>query len=84
LLESWPSHQIPKWASLRRRRFQYTEYYDAGEIDFREYYRLTLDPWQMTNVLNDGHPGNDPSRARIRSLHRRLSRLRRCAVQSCP
>jgi arylsulfatase A-like enzyme len=48
LLEYWKerTRQVPTWAALRTRRFQYVEYYDGrGRRTFREYYNLVRDPW---------------------------------------
>jgi arylsulfatase A-like enzyme len=73
----------PGWASIRTPRFQYVEYYDDARSDvvFREYYRLDRDPWQLTNVLRDGNPANNP---RTGPLHRLLAHYRACSASSCP
>jgi arylsulfatase A-like enzyme len=83
LLEHGPEPHHERWASIRTRRYQYTEYYaeDGTTIIFREYYRLKRDPWQLRNVLRDGRPGNNPS---VAKLHTRLARLRRCKGRACP
>ncbi|MGH2663825.1 MAG: sulfatase family protein [Actinomycetota bacterium] len=53
---------VPTWASLRTPTYQYVEYYDETlqAVTFREYYDLVADPWQLTNLLADGDPNNDP------------------------
>jgi RTX calcium-binding nonapeptide repeat (4 copies) len=51
-----------------------------GEVDFREYYDLTVDPWQLTNLYADGNPRNDPW---IGSLADELAGLRNCVGDSC-
>lgn len=72
---------------------QYTEYYkgDAYQQDgsyivsFREYYNLSRDPWELTNLLHDGKPGTGPSSSRLDRLHRRLKRERSCrGSDRCP
>jgi arylsulfatase A-like enzyme len=74
---------VPGWASIRTKRMQYVEYYDAARshVIFREYYRLDRDPWQLTNLLRDGNPGNDPDVGR---LHRLVKHDRVCAGSACP
>lgn len=70
------------WASIRRKRYQYVEYYGrSGQIRFREYYNLRRDPWQLRNLLHDGTRANDPN---TNALHRMLRRDRRCMGTSCP
>ena len=84
LLEYWksPDFPTPPWASLRSRKRQYVEHYDrAGAIQFREYYDLVADPWQLENLLGDDDPLNDPD---VAALHRELSEARRCRGQECP
>ena len=80
-----PELEIPAWASVQTKRFQYTEYRRGDSIRFKEFYRLRADPWQIDNVLRDGTPGNDPNKRR---LHRQLRRLRRCrgttGTRACP
>jgi arylsulfatase A-like enzyme len=83
VLENFHSGAVPKWFSTVTTGFQYVEYYDrAGEtVTFREYYDLTVDPWQLTNLLHDGVRRNDPDQA---ALHEALTRDRACAGRSCP
>ena len=74
---------VPGWASVRTKRMQYVEYYDRdrSHVIFREYYRLDQDPWQLTNLLRDGNPANNPDTAR---LHRLLRIYRACGGSACP
>jgi arylsulfatase A-like enzyme len=75
LIESW----FVPWASLRTRSYQYTEWYDAlGLVTFREYYDLANDPWQLTNLLGDANPANDPPPAVLASLSAQLATDRLC------
>ena len=72
----------PTWASLRTRTYHYIQYYRPdGTVAFREYYDLTADPWELTNLLHDGHSGNDPA---LGPLERQLAADRACAGSSCP
>jgi arylsulfatase A-like enzyme len=75
--------EIPNWASLRSNTYQYIEYYasDDHTLMFREYYDLVADPWQLSNLLADADPGNDPDVARLSAD---LVAARRCAGTSGP
>jgi arylsulfatase A-like enzyme len=89
LLEYWRlgNGLFPTWASTRTRAFQYTEYYgdDGQTATFREYYDLRRDPWQLSNLLRDGDPSNDPD---LSALEARLAADRTCAgrqgARACP
>lgn len=84
LMEYWPwnGSNAPGWASSRGVDFQYIEYYDdAGNITFQEYYDLKDDPWELTNLLHDGDPSNDPDTA---PLHETLTADRTCMGSECP
>jgi arylsulfatase A-like enzyme len=65
---------VPTWASLRTRRYQYIEYYEGGRTTFREYYNLIRDPWQLRNLLHDGNPAGPD----VAALRARLDRDREC------
>jgi arylsulfatase A-like enzyme len=81
---------VPAWASITTREFQYTEYYDqdSGEISFREYYDLLDDPWQLDNLYEDTDPHNDPPAGTTAALSTRLARDLRCegtsGLRACP
>ena len=73
---------VPRWASLRTKTYQYTEYYGTtGAIEFQEYYDLIADPYQMTNLLGDGNLTNDPLTL---PLTIGLALDSRCRGQDCP
>ena len=74
----------PTWASIRTPDLQYVEYYDAGKRIFREYYDLATDPWQLTNLLFDGDPANNPDPSRLQELSKQLSADRSCVGPACP
>jgi arylsulfatase A-like enzyme len=85
------SPDIIDWASIRTPTYQYVEYYDQTaqeSVAYREYYDLVSDPWQLTNLLGDGNPGNDPPEDRLIQLGIQLSQDRRCegteGVTACP
>lgn len=77
---------VPTWASLRTAEYQYVEYYDEDleEVTFREYYDLVQDPWQLTNLLGDSDPTNDPDAGRLTMLSLQLRRDRRCEGDAGP
>jgi arylsulfatase A-like enzyme len=81
--------RVPTWASTRTESYQYTEWYgdDGQTIEFREYYNLAADPWQLTNLLGDGTTVNDPPPEELARLSLQLERDRRCsgtAAQASP
>jgi arylsulfatase A-like enzyme len=81
---------VPTWAASLTTTAQYVEYYDdaTGAVSFREYYDLVNDPFQLTNLLGDADPANDPPLDEQSKLSLRLARDRRClgtvGVQACP
>ncbi len=85
LLEHWHAGSVPPWASILTRRWQYIEnYYGESKIRVREFYRLDLDPWQLTNLIRDGDPRTGPSGRRQRELSRELAAYRTCVGAGCP
>ena len=91
LLRSWDRDHVysenkfggqgfPSWSTVRTHTDQYIEWYDEDleTISFREYYDLTSDPWQLTNLLGDSDPTNDPSPERLGELSLLIARDRRC------
>jgi arylsulfatase A-like enzyme len=85
LTEHWWSGP-PPWASLVNPLYQYTEYYEADEqtVRFREYYDMAADPWQLTNLLGDPDPDNDPAPERLDELSAQLAADRSCSGPDCP
>jgi arylsulfatase A-like enzyme len=85
LLEFWHTGRgaLPSWASTITDRFQYVEYYsDQGlPAAVTEYYDLTVDPWQLDNLLGDSETGNDPN---VPMLSVQLSLDRSCEGTECP
>ncbi|HEV3475513.1 MAG TPA: sulfatase [Actinomycetota bacterium] len=71
---------VPTWASTRTESYQYTEWYgdDGQTVEFREYYNLAADPWQLTNLLADADPSNDPPPDIQAQLSAQLVRDREC------
>ncbi len=73
--------RFPAWASVSDTTFTYTEYYGAdGSVAFREYYDLTKDPFELSNLYADGNLGNDPNDAELSAL---VQVHRLCAGSSC-
>jgi arylsulfatase A-like enzyme len=81
---------IGTWASIRDRDLQYVEYYDFDRVtvDFKEYYDLEDDPYQLRNLLADGSPANDPPPTELQTLALRLAQYRSCqgtsGTNACP
>jgi arylsulfatase A-like enzyme len=77
---------IPTWRSIRTRTSQYIETYaeGTGAVASREYYDLVNDPFQLTNLLGDGDPLNDPPPDEVTRLSLQIDRDRRCQGTSGP
>lgn len=81
---------IGPWASVRTRTAQYVEYYgpDKITVEFREYYDLEEDPYQLRNLLGDASPANDPPPDELQAMALNLARDRTCEGTSgsnaCP
>ena len=59
---------IPSWRMVRTSTVKYVHTYNAqGAIIAREYYNLTNDPAENTNLLGDATSGNDPPAAPSRT-----------------
>lgn len=97
LFESWDRDHVysenkfggsgfPSWSTVRTHTDQYIEWYDEDleTVSFREYYDLTVDPWQLTNLLGDEDPANDPPPGRLSELSLEIARDRRCEGTSGP
>jgi hypothetical protein len=73
------------WASIVTPTAQYTRWYDKTPSEsatrFAEYYNLVDDPYQLSNLLNDGNAGNDPN---VASLDDQLTRDLTCSGSTCP
>ncbi|MDQ3946720.1 MAG: sulfatase [Actinomycetota bacterium] len=78
-----PGFRYPAWASLRGPGWQYLEYYadDGVTVDYAEYYDLVADPYQLSNLLADADPANDPD---VAALSARLAQARQCRGPNCP
>ena len=76
---------VDPWAATRTDTYQYTEYYDAnGDVTFREYYDLAVDPWELENRYEDDDEFNDPTVAETEAMHQLLESDRSCAEETCP
>lgn len=77
------SEKTPTWATLRTLDYQYVEYYaeDGKTVEFREYYDLKDDPWQLRNLLGDDTEANDPD---VEALSAQLAADRACRGTDCP
>ena len=53
-------HWEPAWRSIHTTTYDYVEWRADGRIIGREYYDLTQDPDELTNLLRDGDPTNNP------------------------
>jgi len=77
-----PDAPLRSWSSTLTPTYQYIEWYNAdGSVAFREYYDEVNDPWQLTNLLQDGNPSNDPAAP---PLHSQVVADQLCAGATCP
>jgi arylsulfatase A-like enzyme len=79
---------IPTWLSLRTKQWQYIEFFEKdnnSNIQWKEYYDLTSDPWELNNLLADKDPGNDPDVAALSArLHKAATCSGRAGPNPCP
>jgi arylsulfatase A-like enzyme len=76
LIEFWSSQGVPGWKGLWSPSDSYVEW----ATGFKEFYGAD-DPWQLTNVFEDGVNGNEPDQAALAS---RLSAMSTCAGSPWP
>jgi N-acetylglucosamine-6-sulfatase len=75
---------IPSWRMVRTATAKYIQTYDAqGTVIAREYYNLSADPAENTNLLGDGNAANDPPATTITSLTSRLNAFSTCSGANC-
>jgi arylsulfatase A-like enzyme len=75
---------IPSWRMLRTRTDKYIDTYDdSGAIIAREYYDLTNDPNEFTNLLGDSSAANDPPPSRLATLRSQLAAYATCSGAGC-
>jgi arylsulfatase A-like enzyme len=91
LTEGWGTDEgvPPPWASIRTPTYHYIEYYAADvddpstpgdeskQVVFREFYDLTTDPFEVTNL----YPATNPPPATLTS---QLAADRECLAARCP
>ncbi len=89
-LEYWKSNDapgIPTWRGTWTPGYEYVQWYwdtdkdNDEDLAFREYYNLTADPYQLTNLLHDGNAANDPN---VGPLQAQVDADQTCAGASCP
>jgi hypothetical protein len=80
-----PANQnIPSWRMVRTATAKYVQTYNAtGGIIAREYYNLTADPAENTNLLGDSSSANDPPASTITSMTATLNAFSTCTGTAC-
>ena len=79
---------IPSWRMVRTRvggnlvKYVHT-YTSDGTVIAREYYNLTSDPAENTNLLGDANSGNDPPATTVTSLRTLLNTYATCSGSAC-
>jgi N-acetylglucosamine-6-sulfatase len=75
---------IPAWKMVRTRTAKYVETYDdTGTIIAREYYNLTNDPNELTNLLGDSSTANDPPASTVSAMKSELNAYAGCSGAGC-
>ena len=75
---------IPSWRMIRTATTKYVHTYNAqGAVIAREYYNLTSDPAENTNLLGDASTANDPSATTLTNLVNRLNAFATCTGAAC-
>jgi len=74
---------LPAYAGLHSERFVYVEYDNASQT--REFYDLSVDPSQLTNLLGPGSPGMTwEQQAALTEMVTVLAEQRSCSVNTVP
>ncbi len=75
---------IPSWRMVRTATAKYIQTYNPqGAVIAREYYNLTADPAENTNLLGDASTANDPPASTITTLTNRLNAFATCGGTAC-
>jgi hypothetical protein len=75
---------IPAWRMVRTPTAKYVQTYNStGGIIAREYYNLTNDPAENTNLLGDGNAANDPSSTTLTNMRTLLTSFATCSGAGC-
>ena len=75
---------IPSWRMVRTATAKYIQTYNAqGAVIAREYYNLTSDPAENTNLLGDTSTANDPPASTVTNLTSRLNAFATCTGSGC-
>ena len=71
---------MPAFETVRTPGYRYTEYYVNGTYDllFREYYDLSVDPWELENQVDALPP------EQLDALSQQLAEYRNCDGSACP
>lgn len=75
---------VPTWRGIRTATYKYVEYYPtktSTQPDFREYYDLTSDPYELVNLLGDADVTNNPD---FVALSAQLNADYGCSGTTCP
>jgi hypothetical protein len=82
---------IPTWLSLRSKTWQYIEFFEKDNnttVQWKEYYDLTNDPWELNNLLYDKNSKALATTPDAAALSARLHKAATCAGRSganpCP
>lgn len=71
LLEHWEraDRKAPNWAAHRTEGYKYIETYAADHLvpEWREYYDLGKDGWELNNPLSPAYVGTNPDPTRLRA-----------------
>ena len=71
---------VPAFRSVSTPTYRFAEYYEIGTFDliFREYYDLTIDPWELENRADE------LSAEQLAALSQQLEEFGTCEREACP
>jgi len=76
--------KIPSWRMVRTATAKYVQTYNtSGGVIAREYYNLTADPVENTNLLGDSSTSNDPPAATVTAFTTQLNAFAACTGAAC-
>ena len=75
---------IPSWRMVRQGNIKFIRTFNAnGAVVSSEYYNLTTDPAENTNLLGDTNQANNPTQTQLNALVAKLNAFATCSGAAC-